>query len=165
MKSTGGNAWMFGTLGSHFSGTAITAIVIGTLKFTSNARIISMYATGGNDTGVASFTLYQASSTTATLYNSGNVATVTTPDRTSGLAGVYSARFDGAHGTPRFGSTDGTPGVSAPTLSLDNFDFSDVNGLDDPFDVCEWAIINHALTLAEWALWSSYTLARYGLPA
>jgi hypothetical protein len=163
MQTTGGNAWLTGTLGAHFSGTAITIIVIGNIKYSSAARVISAFPSAGNDTNANAFTLYQSSSTILTLYNAGSIATVTTGDRTSGLAGVYSARFDGAHGTARFNGTDGSPGACATTFSLDKFDFSDVNGLDNPFDVCEWAIVNHALSAAELALWSQYTTFRYGI--
>lgn len=164
MQATGGNAWLTGTLGTHFSGTSVTILVVAKVKYTASARVISAWPTGSSDTSPSGFTLYQnPNSTTLQLYNGGLIASVTTPDRTSPVAAVCSARFDGAHGTPRFNGTDGTPGACTTTFSLDLFDFSDANGLEDPLDVCEWAIINHALSATELALWSQYTTFRYGL--
>lgn len=159
------SAILVGTLGSTFSGTALTAIVVGTLTFTNSGRVISMYTNANNDTAATSFTLYQTSSTVITLFNAANKSAVTTADRTSGLAGVYSARFDGTNCFARATGTDGTTVAATPSLSVNLFAFNAPLGLETRFDVCEWAIIGHALSASEFAQWSGYTNARYGLAA
>jgi hypothetical protein len=161
MRHDATNAWMTGTLGSHFSGQHLTVIAIGNL--TNAGRVFSMVPTGGADTDANAFTLFQSDNVTISLYNNGIKSSVTTADRTSGLNGVYSGRFDGTNGTARATGVDGTPGADTTTFSLDNFWF--VGGAGAPFDVCEWAIIDHALSSTEWTQWSIYTNTRYGLSA
>lgn len=160
-----GSKLLVGTLATHYSLSTITFICVGNPTFAASGRIFSMFPTGGNDTQSGAFTVFQAAATTETFYSNGVVGSSTIPTTASGAPGVYSVRLDGATARLRLSGVDGGGGAFSTALSVDNWTLNGTAAFETTLDACEWAIISHALSTAEWAQWSAYTTNLYGLAA
>lgn len=165
-----GSKYLLGTLPVQYTGSTVTVLVVGTVTFVAFSVLMTAYTAGASGgSNVGSFQEYTASATTITTQRNSVGPTETVGSMTSGLAGVFSARYDGTNVTPRVSGVDGTPTASAGSFAIDHFLFGagsvggNVTSFQTTFDVCEVAIINHALTAPELAAWSAYTTARYGI--
>jgi hypothetical protein len=172
--SQSGSKLVLGTFTTQFTGSAITIIMIGVTTFGGvNGGIVSAYTTGASDfDNLGSTCLTQLTATSYSPTRNNSHVSPTIPSTASGLAGVYSLRYDGTTGGyARLNGTDGNVLAVSGAFALNNFIFGARRSgavfadYQNPQDVCEWAIIDHALSPTEWAAWSAYTTARYGVAA
>jgi hypothetical protein len=165
-----GSKYLLGTLASQFTGSAITILVVGTVTYAAFGRVMAAYTTGASDTNnVGSFAQYTGSATSISTVRNTAGPSQTVASMSTGLAGVFSVRYDGTNVTSRVTGVDGTVTASTGAFAINHFLFGagsaggSVTEYEATFDVCEVAIIGHALSAPELAAWSTYTTARYGL--
>jgi hypothetical protein len=161
-------------MASQYTGATITVILVGIVTQTAaSGRLISVYTAGatGDSTNVGSMCLLNATATQIQPTRNGVHVTQTIASMAAGLAGVYSLRCDGTNVVSRLGGADSGNNAQSGAFAIDKFSFgvglvsSAVGDFCTTTDVCEWAIVDHALGSTEWAAWSTYTQARYGLAA
>lgn len=173
--TTTGSKFLLGTMASTYTGTALTMIAIGIVtRGDVYSRVISTGNGGANDTGAAGcFAALQQNAipTDYQIFRAGGSSTIqTVPSTAAGLAGVWSARFDGTNGHTRLSGVDGAAYASTGAFSIINFT-AGVSGTAPqgafcaPFDVCEILFYDHNFSTGEWAAMSAYTTPYYGLAA